>query len=338
MENNNEFNKVTSRDVALLAGVSQSTVSRVFSANPNLSIETRRKVMEAAKMLNYQPNAFARSLVLSRSNFIGIVKGYTRNTAFAEMLSEIVYLIQRSNRQIIYFESEKNQSIDDMMTQILQYQIEGLILLYANLSSELTLSCQRLNIPVLQVLRYSTSVKTNVVLPNNYKAAEDAAVLLIEKGFRNFVYLAGDINSSSNMERQFGFFRKLHEYGYPDPIILQGDYTYESGMAAVRASAKKMPLPCAILCANDLMAFGAIDALKYEFGLTIGKDVAIIGFDNIFMGEWPAYSLTSFSQPISLMAKDAVDLLFQNIQDKNMVPVERRYPLQLIERNSTKTD
>jgi len=297
-------------------------------------METKRKVLEAAKVLNYLPNAFARNLVLSRSNIIGIVKGYTKNIAFTEMLSELVYLIQKSKKQIIYFETEKGQSIDDMMPLILQYQIEGLILLYANLSSELTSACQRKGIPVMQVLRYSTSAKTNVVLPDNYKAAEDAATLFVQKGFRNFIYLAGEVNSSSNMERQLGFIKKLQEYGFSNPIILQGDYTYESGVKAIRSLAKGIPLPCAILSGNDLMAFGAIDTLKYEFGLNIGKDVALIGFDNLFMGEWPSYSLSSYCQPISEMAKDAVDLLFKNIQDKDMVPVEKRYPLQLIERNS----
>ncbi len=138
----NRLGKATSKDVALLAGVSQATVSRVFSSYPGLSPKIKKKVLEAAKVLNYQPNAFARNLVTSSSNFIGIVKGYTRNSAFNEMLSELVQNIQQSNRQIIYFETDKGQPIDDLATHILQYQIEGLILLYANLSSELTASAR----------------------------------------------------------------------------------------------------------------------------------------------------------------------------------------------------
>jgi DNA-binding LacI/PurR family transcriptional regulator len=104
----------------------------------------------------------------------------------------------------------------------------------------------------------------------------------------------------------------------------------------MRFAAKNMSLPFAILSANDLMAFGAMDTLKYELGYTIGKDVALIGFDNMFMSEWPTYSLTTFSQPISLMVQDGVTLLLNNITNKNMTPVRKRYPLQLIERNSTR--
>jgi DNA-binding LacI/PurR family transcriptional regulator len=326
----------TSKDVASLAGVSQATVSRVFSSYPGLSPHTKKKVLDAANVLNYQPNAFARNLVTSSSNFIGIVKGYTRNTVFNEILSALVQSIQNANRQIIYFETEEGQVIDDLSTHILQYQIEGLILLYANLSTELTASCQKRGIPVLEVLRYSTLAKTNAVLPNNQKAAEDAAALFEKRGFTNFLYIGGDVNSSTNMERHLGFSKKLQELGFSKPILYQGDYTYESGIAAMRFAAKNMSLPFAILSANDLMAFGAMDTLKYELGYTIGKDVALIGFDNMFMSEWPTYSLTTFSQPISLMVQDGVTLLLNNITNKNMTPVRKRYPLQLIERNSTR--
>lgn len=173
------------------------------------------------------------------------------------------------------------------------------------------------------------------MLPNNYQAASDAATLLINRGFKNFAYLAGEMNSSTNMERQLGFLKKLSQEGYSDVTVGHSSFTYEAGMKAMRALAPRLKLPCGILCANDLMAFGAMDVLKYERGLKIGTDVALIGFDNLFMGEWPAYSLTSFAQPIKQMVQDGVKLLFDNIADKNMTPIERRYPLTLIERDST---
>lgn len=330
--------KATSKDVALLAGVSQSTVSRAFSKAASISPDTRKRVLEAARMLNYQPNALARSLVLTKSNFIGVVKGYTQNSIFSEMLSEIAYYLQRDDKRVIYLEAEKDKSIDDLTGKILEYQIEGLVMMYANLTSDVTLYCRYHNIPVLQIHRYSKTIKTNAVLPDNYQAAADAAKYFIEKGFRNFVYLGGELNSSSNMERQTGFLQELSRNGFRNPIVCEGSYTYESGMKAMRELGPILPLPCAILCANDLIAFGAIDVLKYELGLRIGKDVALIGFDNLFMGEWPSYSLTTFAQPISLMVKEGLELLFANIENKNMEPVEKRYPLTLIERGSTKTE
>lgn len=329
-------NVATSKDVAMLAGVSQATVSRAFSNSANLAPETRMRVMEAANTLNYKPNALARSLVSTHSNIIGIVKGYSQNTVFAEMLSEVVYGLQRADKRVIYFEAEKNDSIDSLTDKIMQYQIEGLILMYANLTSDLTLSCRQRDIPVLQMHRYSKALRANAVLPDNARAAAEAATLFVERGFRNFVYMGGEINSSSNMERQLGFLKRLEHFGFNNPIVRNGLYTYESGRDTMRALATKLPLPCAILCGNDLMAFGAIDVLKYELGLRVGEDVALIGFDNSFIGEWPSYSLSSFAQPIAEMAQDGLTLLFANINDHSMAPVERRYPLVLIERGTTK--
>ena len=331
-----KYNSVaTSKDVAMLAGVSQATVSRAFSNSANLAPETRMRVMEAANTLNYKPNALARSLVSTHSNIIGVVKGYTQNVMFSEMLSEIVYGLQQADKRVIYFEARQNESIDNLADKIMQYQIEGLILMYANLTSDLTLSCRQRDIPVLQMHRYSKTLRTNAVLPDNFRAAAEAAELFVKRGFRNFVYLGGEINSSSNMERQLGFLKKLGQYGFNNPVVWNGLYTYESGREAMRTLAPKLPLPCAILCGNDLMAFGAIDVLKYELGLRVGEDVALIGFDNTFMGQWPSYSLTTFAQPIEKMVQDGLSLLFANINDHQMAPVERRYPLVLIERETT---
>ncbi len=328
-------NVPTSKDVALLAGVSQATVSRAFSSSANLAPETLRRVMEAANALNYRPNALARSLVSTHSNIIGVVKGHTRNVMFSELLSEIVYGLQRADKRVIYFESEENDSIDSLTDKILQYQIEGLILMYVNLTSELTESCRQRDIPVLQMHRYSTGLRTNAVLPDNYQAAAEAAAFFVERGFRNFVYLGGEINSSSNMERQLGFLKRLKQLGFGSPIVRHGLYTYEFGQKAMRELAPALPLPCAILCGNDMIGCGAIDVLKYEYKLEIGKDVALIGFDNIFMGGLPPYSLSTFTQPIAEMARDGLALLFANIEDHKMAPVTRRYPLSFIEREST---
>ena len=328
-------NKSTSKDVALLAGVSQSTVSRAFSKNGRLHYETRKKVMDAAKILNYQPNAFAQGLVSSSSSFIGIIKGYNRNPAFSEMLSELVYLIQDSDRHVLYFEAPKDQPIDNLMSKVLQYQVQGVVLLYANLSSEITYACETLDTPVVQIFRRSAAGRTNLVAPDNYLAATEAVEFFVEKGFCNFAYVAGEVDSSSNMERQFGFSRKVNQLGFQEPLLVNGDYTYESGKAAMYKLAQKAKKPCGILFANDMMALGAIDVMKHELGLGVGKDYAIIGFDNSFMGEWPSYSLTSFKQPIHEMAKDALDILFENIHDRNMATVERKYKMELIKRNST---
>lgn len=329
-----EMKNVTSIDVARYAGVSQSSVSRAFSPTSRLSDKTRQRILAAARDLGYRPNAIARSLASSQTKSIGVVKGPTHNPMFSELLSAIAKEIQKTNYHIIYYESNEIQTLDSILPKILQYRVEGLILLYTNLSSEITKSCEEMNIPVLQMLRYSTNSKANIVLPSNENGAAMAADLFIEKGYRSFAYVTGEMNSSSNMERQLGFLARLREHGFENPTIVQGDYSYKSGYAALSKIVSQASLPCGILCANDLMGLGTIDAAK-QLKLDIPQDIGVIGFDNNFMSEWPNYQLTSLQQPTVEMAKKGVELLFKSIDVPETPSQVHRYNFALIQRKST---
>lgn len=291
--------------------------------------------MDAAQMLNYQPNALASSLVKSNSDIIAVVKGYTSNWMFSDMLSELVYILQQADKRVIYFEARENESVDELAMKVMRYPIQGLVLMYINLTSELTAYCKQREIPVLQIHRHSISSVANAVLPDNYKAASMAANLFLEKGYKHFIYLSGETNSSTNMERQMGFTKTLQVNGGVKPLVLPGDYTYETASKVIGEYAPKMKESTAILCSNDLMAFATIDVLKYKYGFKIGEEVAVIGFDNLKMCNWPSYELTSFEQPLARMVKEGIDVLLKNIEDKTMSPVEKRYSMTLIERKST---
>lgn len=325
---------VTSIDIARYVGVSQSTVSRAFSPTSKLSEDTRQRILTAARNLGYRPNAIARSLVSSQTKSIGVVKGPTHNPMFSELLAALAEEIQKTDYHIIYYETNSAQTLDSILFKILQYRVEGLILLYTNLSSNVTKTCEEMNIPVLQMLRYSTDAQVNIVLPSNESGAAMAVDFLIERGYRHFAYVTGEMNSSSNMERQLGFVTRLRERGIDNFVIVQGNYTYESGYRALASIADKTSFPCGILCANDLMGLGIIDAAK-RMNLNIPEDVGVIGFDDNFMSAWPNYELTSLRQPTVEMAKKGVELLFRSIEEPGTAPQIRRYDFTLIGRNST---
>lgn len=334
MARKDENKNVTSIDVARYAGVSQSSVSRAFSPTSKLSEKTRQRILAAARNLGYQPNAIARSLVSSQTNTIAVVKGLTHNPMFSDLLTAIALEIQKTDYHIIYYETNHEQTLDSILPKILQYRVEGLILLYTNLSSEITKACEEMNIPVLQMLRYSTNAQANVVLPSNEYGAAMAADLFIKKGYRYFAYVTGEMNSSSNMERQLGFVTRLRDCGAESPIIVQGNYTYKSGYQALAAIAASAAFPCGILCANDLMGLGIIDAAK-ELNLNIPEEIGVIGFDNNFMSDWPNYGLTSLQQPTDEMAMKGVELLFKSIENPETPRQTRRYNFNLVQRSST---
>lgn len=330
-----EFRKpVTSTDVARLAGVSQSTVSRAFTASNKLSEATKERVFKAARELGYYPNAFARNLVSSHSNFIGIVKSTTTNPMFSELLTLLMERIQKSEYHVIYFEVGKGETVDDILPRILEFRVMGVILLYASLSSEITKVLRDLGIPVLQMQRYSTRAQANVVSPSNQSGAAMAVDHLWGKGYRNLAYITGEINSSSNLERQSGFLSRVTELGLIDPIVLQGDYTYESGCAAFRQLAEQAQRPCGVVCANDMMAMGVIDTAR-SMGFRVPQDFGVIGFDNNFMSNWPVYQLTSLEQPAEDLAQCGIDLLFKKIKKNDLTPESHQFDFHLVERQST---
>lgn len=325
---------ITSRDVAEAAGVSQSTVSRAFTDQSKLSLKTRKRVLSVAKELGYHPNALARSLISARSGLIGIVKSQHQNVMFTELLSEITEQLQNTDYQVVYYEINEHQTIDEIVARILQYRMDGIILLDATLSNKITDSCQQMGIPVLQMQRYTTNVKTNLVLPDNRVGTAMIVDHLIDEGYEHFAYISGNLTSSSNMDRQAGFIYRLEERGYSLPVIAPGDFTYKSGYAAMKQLVSMIQTPCGVLCANDQMALGAIDAAR-ETGLSIPEDVGIVGYDDNFMASWPPYQLTSLRQPIEEMARRGVEILLKNIEDPTLEPVTVTYPFEIIKRRST---
>ena len=325
---------VTSRDVAEAAGVSQSTVSRAFSDQSKLSIKTRAHVLSVAKELGYHPNALARSLISARSGLIGIVKSPHQNVMFTELLSEITAQLQNTDYQVVYYEINPRQTIDEIVARILQYRMDGIILLDATLSNKITDSCHQMGIPVLQMQRYTTNVKTNLVLPDNREGTAMIVDHLIDEGYKHFAYISGNLTSSSNMDRQAGFIYRLEEKGFSLPVIAPGDYTYESGYRAMKQILPMLQTPCGVLCANDQMALGAIDAIR-ETDLSIPEDVGVVGYDDNFMAAWPPYQLTSLRQPIVEMARRGVEILLGNIEDPTLEPVTVTYPFEIIRRKST---
>ncbi|MDO4269360.1 MAG: LacI family DNA-binding transcriptional regulator [Eubacteriales bacterium] len=330
-----EHKKVTSKDVALYAGVSQSTVSRAFSPNGKLSDQKREKVLEAAEALGYRPNALARGLISSQTGLIGVVKGSSFNPMFSELLAKITEQIQKAGRQVIYYETGYSQSIDDIFDRILQYRVDGIILLYESLSSRLTEMCKKFGIPVLQMLRYSMNIHTNTILPDNQEGAAKAVRHLFAEGYQSFAYITGEMNSSSNAERQLGFITTLQEYGYVDPLIISGNYTYESGYQAIQELLQKSTLPCGVVCANDVMAMGVLDAAK-SLHIRIPDDLGVIGFDDIEMSRWPVYQLTSLRQPTKDMAQQGVETLLDEISHPDRGSCQMmRYDFDLIVRGTT---
>lgn len=332
----NKTRKATSVDVARLAGVSQATVSRVFNSNVPISDDIRQRVYDAAGQLKYRPNAFARSLISDRTGIIGFIMSNLENPFYANVLSVCAKALQESGKQIMYFDSRADQSLDDTIHRVFQYRVDGLIITSANFSSDLSNECFEMGIPVILFNRYIQHAKVNVVCADNVGAGRMVANYLLEKKRRRFAYIGGRADSSTNRDRFRGFQDYLQQFGLPLCFAEDGEYAYESGRRAMHRIMAGDCIPDAVFCASDLLAFGAIDAARYDFKLRIPEDIAFVGCDDTEVAAYPPYSLTTVQQPVEDMIQSAINILasHEQVLEPAPDPVMQIFTSQLVCRSS----
>jgi DNA-binding LacI/PurR family transcriptional regulator len=306
---------VTSLDVARLAQVSQSAVSRAFTPGASVSDATRAKVEDAARKLGYRPNAIARSLITRRSRMIGVVMSYLDNQFYPVVLEKMSQRLQRDGYHVLLFIADTREA-DVVLGEILQYQVDGLVLASTALSSALALRCADAGIPVVlfnRTIRGSES--TSSVTTDNYAGGRLVAQHLVDTGHQRIAYIAGMEDSSTNLDREHGFRDGLTECGRRCHARAVGNYDFELAKTAARElfSGNALERPDAVFVANDHMAIAVMDTLRNELGLQIPDDVSVIGFDNVRQAAWGSYQLTSVEQNADAMIEATAQLLLKQI-------------------------
>ncbi len=324
---------VGSEDVARLAGVSRSAVSRAFTEGAYIAEGTKAKVLEAARVLGYRPNAIARSLSGRRTGIIGIVLGQLENPFYAEILEALTKLLQARGLAPLLFLSDP-ENMDELVSTLLTYQVDGVLLPAATLSSRMAVQCERSGTPVVLVNRYSRHENISSVAGDNLGGGASVAELFIRQGIRRIAYIGGLPDTSSDNDREQGFRMTLSANGIVPIAAVPGYYTHEGGAAAARKIFMTQR-PEAIFCANDVMAMAALEVAEREFGIAVPKDLVIVGYDNSKQAGWPLYSLTSVDQNIPEMATRAVNLLIEHIAEIAMPAQHLVVPSRLVERRST---
>ena len=332
----------TAQEVANLARVSQSAVSRTFTPGASVSAETRNRVMIAAKALGYRPNAMARSLITGRSRIIALVMSYLDNQFYPMVIEKLSQALQKQGYHVLMFISDGDET-DGVLNEILQYQIDGVVMASAMLSPELARQCADVGVPVVMFNRVpDTSAfarhTTSSVTSDNYAGGRMVAELLLERGHRRIAFLAGLENSSTNHERERGFNEVLGRAGVAVYRRAVGHYSFERAQDAARqlfAAKTGEAQPDAVFVANDHMAIAAMDVLRLELGLRVPQDVSVIGFDDVPQAAWGSYKLTTVVQSVEQMVAATVELLHEQMQDgahpRNVV-----IPCRVVERDSVR--
>ncbi|CAI2485742.1 Catabolite control protein [Serratia ficaria] len=327
---------VTSYDVAKLAGVSQSAVSRAFTEGGKISPVMREKVREAAATLGYRPSFVARSLITRRSNLIGVVVPGLANPFYANLLDRLSLELNQMGYRVLLFSMHNDDDTDPILEDVLRHRVEALILVSTSLSSHFAEECQHNGLPVLLLNRKNDSKTVSSVTSDNRNGAAAIADFLIAAEHHNIAFMAGRESSSTSRDREEGFTQRLGQCGFPPPQRAVGLYTIEGAMAATRHLLTRKRRPDAIFCANDIMAIGALNVAVGELGLIAGKDISIVGFDDIAMAAWPIYNLTTYVQPISGMVSSAIAIVSSQLADVDAPAVQQVLPGKLVIRGSTR--
>lgn len=310
----------TAVDVARLAGVSQSAVSRAFTPGASVSVDTREKITTAARALGYRPNAIARSLITRRSRVIGLVAAYLQNHFYPEVLERLSAKLRAQGYHIMLFTADSRPAGDPLLEEIIRYRVDGLILASTTLSSALAAECAAAGIPVLLFNRTTESAEVSSVTGENERGGALIAEFLAAGGHERMAFVAGVENSSTSRDREAGFNAWLTRHLRAPPARAVGHYTMEGAAAAARELLSRPERPDAIFCGNDHMAIAILEVARHEFGLRIPDDLSLIGFDDVGPAAWRSFDLTSFSQPVDLMVDLAVGAILDLIEQPEQQP------------------
>jgi DNA-binding LacI/PurR family transcriptional regulator len=316
--------RATSFDVAALAGVSQSAVSRAFTPGSSIAEDTRERVIEAARKLNYVPNSIASSLTTKRTNIIALILGNLANPFYVQALHEFSVRLQARGRQVLIFTVDPGAESDDAIMHALQYQIDGIILTSAQISTRMTTLCHERGIPIVLFNRYIPGSDASGVRCDNAAGGRLIGEAFLAAGARTFAVMAGDPRGTTSQDRIRGFVERLLENGVKRNQIVEvaGGSTYDGAVKAARAlfGDQDTRRPDALFAVNDIMALGAMDALRFEYGLRVPDDLMVAGFDDIPESGRPAYNLTTVRQPIDRMVEETLSTLHL---DGPQRPIER---------------
>ncbi|WP_394561088.1 LacI family DNA-binding transcriptional regulator [Aquipseudomonas alcaligenes] len=302
--------RVTARDLAERLGVATSTVTRAFDTQSRISANLRRRILALAEQLGYRPSAIARSLNRRRTGIVALVMGDMGNPFYPETLEGFSLQLRQTGRQLLLFVVPPGGDADELMPQLLQYQVDAIVVTAAKLSSHMSELCGRQGVPLVFMNRRTEDATVWSVCCDNEHMGNVVAEYLVSKGRRSCAFVSGDPDISTTADRLLGFERGLAAHGQNLVACMPGGYTYEGGRtAAAHLFAAGQPTIDAVFCANDAMALGVLSYLRLNTSLRVPQDVAVVGFDDIRAAAYPENGLSTVRQPVDEMIACAIRLL-----------------------------
>lgn len=319
----------TISDIAKGAKVSHATVSRVLNSSGYVKDETRKRVLEVIKDLNYTPSAIARSLSTSKTSTIGVIIPDINNLFFGEIVKGITEIADLHNLNIILCDTDEDKDKELRAINVLKEQrIQGLIITptfykEANNCENLN-TLKNLGIPIILIDGHVEYLDFSGVFIDHVKGAYDGTAALIESGHRKVAIITGDMNSRPAKERLKGYEKALESYNITvdKDYIFYGDYKYETAYKITKQILKMDNRPTAIFVSSNTMILGCIRAF-YEENLSIPKDMAIIGFDKVDVLDIIGMNISFVNGPSNELGKIGMKMLLELLGSNKPTEIKR---------------
>jgi LacI family transcriptional regulator len=313
--------KVTSHEVAAAAGVSRSAVSRTFTPGASVAPHTREKVLAAASRLGYRPNALARSLIVRRTQLIGLVMAEWENPFYTRMLRLFSERLQAEGYQVMLLTSNTEADADDAVRRLLQYQVDGVIVVSARPSPAAASECTANGTPLVLVNRETAGRRASSVTCDNARIGWDIIAALAGAGYRRFAFVRGEATAITGVGRTEAMREAIARVPGARVVADVTDvFGYDPGRSIVRQLWESRDRPDAVVCSSDLTALGVLDGARTDLGLDVPGQLGVVGLGDIPQASWSAYQLTTVHLPIDEMIDLAVKDLLARLADPNRRP------------------
>ncbi len=325
---------VTSFDVAKLAGVSRSAVSRAFTPGSSISEKTRKKVLIAATELGYRVNQMARALNKQRTDLVGMIASRMSNPYRSEQIDALAKHLVREGFRPMLFCIDEDMDEEQLLSILLNYQVSGVVITSDAPPVEICNECARMRVPLALVDRIDDLPFVDRINGDNLKGGRMAAEVLMSAGRRDFIVVQQETIGYSGAARIAAFTERLSQEGLKTRVVNVDANEYEGGAEAVTEVLKSLDQNLGVFCPSDTVALGLIDTLRNKHNVRIPQQLSLIGYDDIPQASWSFADLTTIKQSVDEFARVTVELLRERIRHPDAKPKNKIVDVTLVRRGS----
>lgn len=333
--------RATAQMVATAAAVSRAAVSRAFNPSASIKAEKRDHILNVARQLNYTPDMAARSMVTGRSHLVAMIVPDVRSPWESQEVDALATALQAEGFATLLFKTRNDLSMDEtLLTYMRGFNPDSVIAFNENVRPQTLARVLDRAVPIYVAYPEDGGAgepagplvdKLNVQLRDG---VEQAIALLQGYGAKRFAFLAGVSSSLATKAREAMVRKLLAERGLEPPVIVNGDYTYDTAHRETINLFRVGEGVDAIFAANDVSAFGAIDALRFELGKRVPEDVKVVGFDDIVQASWKSYNLTTVKIDMDERVQALLRLILRRLKTPGAPPLSETVSTRLVVRGT----